>query len=126
MDQSDNDWPELRSNIGKVRQVWGRLGIILRREGADHLTSLTFYRAVVQAVFLFRTETWVLSMAMYNRLDEVHMGFLQHMTWKRAKRISDRTWWQEGLDSIMKATGTQVVRTYIDMRQAAVDQWVSL
>ena len=31
LDQSDDDCPASTSNIGKSRQVWGRLGITLRR-----------------------------------------------------------------------------------------------
>ena len=29
--QSDNDWSEVRQNIRKVHQVWGIVGVILRR-----------------------------------------------------------------------------------------------
>ena len=48
--QFDNDNLEVRRNIGKERQVWVIIGGILRREGADHITSADLYRAVVQAV----------------------------------------------------------------------------
>ena len=48
LNQSDDDCPAVRRNTGEAQQVWGRLGIILRQEGADHLTSETSYRAVVQ------------------------------------------------------------------------------
>ena len=34
MDSSDYNWPAILQNIRKARQVWGRLGNILRREGA--------------------------------------------------------------------------------------------
>ena len=50
--------------IRKARQVWGRIGIILRREGTEPITSVVFYRVVVQVVLLFGTEMWVLSAAM--------------------------------------------------------------
>ena len=62
--QSDNDWLVVRRNIRKENQVWSRLGVILRWEGSDPITSAEFYRAVVQAVLLFGAETWVLSAAM--------------------------------------------------------------
>ena len=35
-----------------------------------------FYREVVQAVLLFRAETWVLSEAIINKLEGIHVGFL--------------------------------------------------
>ena len=30
LDQSDNDWPAVRINFGKARQLWGRIGGIFR------------------------------------------------------------------------------------------------
>ena len=62
--QTDDDCPTVLRNIQRVRQVWGRLGKFLRREGADPIISEKFYRVVVQAVLLFGSETWVLSAAM--------------------------------------------------------------
>ena len=62
--QTEDDCPAVLRNIQRVRQVWGRLGKFLRREGADPIISEKFYRVVVQAVLLFGSETWVLSAAM--------------------------------------------------------------
>ena len=56
----DDDFPAVRQNIMRARSVWGRLGTLLRREGADPKVSESFYRAVVQAILLYGSETWVL------------------------------------------------------------------
>ena len=53
LDRSDKDCPAVLHKISKARQVWGRLGKLLWREGADPTVSEKFYRAVVQAVLLF-------------------------------------------------------------------------
>ena len=55
--RSENDCLAVRGNIWKARQVWGCLGKLLRREGVEPFVSEKFYRAVVQAVFLFGEET---------------------------------------------------------------------
>ena len=47
LEQSYNEWPVFRQNIKRAQQVWGRLEVILRREGEDLFTSAAFYRAVV-------------------------------------------------------------------------------
>ena len=62
-----NDWPVVLCNICRVRQVWGCLGKLLRREGADPILSKKFYPVVVQAVLLFGAETWVLLAAMLKK-----------------------------------------------------------
>ena len=59
-------------------------------------------------------------------ISKVYICFLQPVTGKRSKRTSDGTWRQEGEESILKAEETQDVRTYINRRQATVDQWVAL
>ena len=57
LDRSVDDWPEVLRNIRKARQVWGRLGKLLFREGGEPEVSEKFYRAVLQAVILFGAET---------------------------------------------------------------------
>ena len=58
--QIDDDWPDVRWNIMRARLVWGRLGKLLRREGADPRVTEMFYRAVVQEILLHGSKTWVL------------------------------------------------------------------
>ena len=60
---SDENCPSVRRNVWRERQVWSRFGNFLRREGADPIVSEKFYCAVVQAVLLFESETWVLTAA---------------------------------------------------------------
>ena len=57
----DEDWPEVRWKIWRARQVWGRLGKLLRRERAYPIILDKLYRVVVQAVLLFGSEIWVLT-----------------------------------------------------------------
>ena len=58
-----------------MQQVYGRLGSILRWEGAYHINSVEFYIAVVKTVLLFRQETWVLLTTIDKRLAGVHTDF---------------------------------------------------
>ena len=80
LQQADEDWLVIIQNILRARQVWGRLGKLLRREGADPIISEKFYCTVVQTVLLFGSETWVLTLAMMKKLEFVHMGFLWQVT----------------------------------------------
>ena len=40
--QSDEDWSEVRRNIRRARQVWGRLEKLLSMEGAEPIISKKF------------------------------------------------------------------------------------
>ena len=57
----DDDWPSVVGNLLKAQKSWGRFSRILFREGAEMRVSGNFFKAVVQEVFLFGAETWVLT-----------------------------------------------------------------
>ena len=109
----------------------GGLGKMLRREGADIKFSAmfywaVFYRAVVQAVLLFGSESWVLSAAMEKTVEGVHTGFLRRIMGKRAQRITGGMWVTPAAGEVWEAMGTQLAATYIGHRQGTVAQWVAL
>ena len=64
---ADNNWPAVVVNLWKERKIWAWLARILGREGASPRVSGMFFKAVVQAVvqavFLFGSEAWVLTPA---------------------------------------------------------------
>ena len=113
LDQTDDDWPSVQRNIMRTRSVWGILGILLQHEGAEPRVSAIFYRAVVQAVLLYGSETWVLLAAMQRKVEGVHTGFLRQITGKRVRRQRDGTWETPGAEGVREASGTQSARIYI-------------
>ena len=56
-----NNWPVVVANICKSWKKWARISWILGREAADARMSGVFCKAVVQAVILFVSETWVMT-----------------------------------------------------------------
>ena len=99
---------------------------MLRREGADTQVSAMFYRAVVQAVPLFGSDSWVMSAAMEKMVEGTHTGFLRQITGKRAQRNADETWVTPAAGEVLETAGTQSAATYIGRRQGMVAQWVAL
>ena len=63
---------------------------MLRREGEYPIILAKFYRAVVQAVLLFESKTWVLLAEMLNNLEGVHVGFLRQVMGMKAKSLGVR------------------------------------
>ena len=74
LDRSDDDWNSVLRNISKARQVWGRLGKMIQREGAEPAVLAKFYCTLIQAVLLFGTDNWVLLAPMAQRLEGVYVG----------------------------------------------------
>ena len=73
LDQTDDDWPAAQQNIMRARSVWGRMGTLLQQEGAATKVLESFYRAVVQEIILYGSETWVLLASMAKGIEMGHM-----------------------------------------------------
>ena len=91
MEETYSGWKEVHRNINKARSIWKRLGKMLIWEGADSRVSYLFYRAVVQVVLLFGSESWALSEAMIGVVEVTHVGFLRQITGNQARRQVDGT-----------------------------------
>ena len=58
---NDNDLPAIVANVRRARQQWGQVAQLLVHEGVSTATMSYFYKAVVQAVLLYGSATWVTS-----------------------------------------------------------------
>ena len=59
----NSDTQAIRVQLRNLRGVWGRLSRVMRAENASPRVCGLFYKATVQAVLLFGSETWCLSPA---------------------------------------------------------------
>ena len=83
LDQTDDEWPIIRSNIKQTMTVWGRLGKPFSSERAYYRVEGMFYMAVTDALLLFCSKTWVLLSATKRELEGTQMDFLSHIIGKR-------------------------------------------
>ena len=72
MTQENDDWMAIYYNLSNARQKWGRIRAILTKETSSRKTMENFYKAVVQAVLLYGSETWTLTSAMMAKLNSFH------------------------------------------------------
>ena len=120
----DNDWTTVAGNRSKARKSWGRLSRILCWEGADARVSGNFFKAVVQAVLLFRAETWVLTLGMERDLDSFQHGDARRLTGRQPWRRGDGSWAYPPLKEAMREAGFEGIRQYITRRQNMVAQYI--
>jgi hypothetical protein len=59
---NNNDARAVRENLRKAQGVWARLSRTIRSENASPCACGVFYKATVQSILLFGSETWNLSL----------------------------------------------------------------
>ena len=91
-----------------ARSAWGVLGTLRLREGVDPRLAAIFYRAVVQTILLYGSETWVILEAMKKKVEGAHTDFLRQMTGNLARQIVDGTWETPRAEVVREATGTKL------------------
>ena len=105
--------------------MWGRLSWVLQKENAPVKVCASFYRATVQAVLLFGSETWVTTPSMLRTLEGFHLRAARRMTGMMPKRKSDGSWVYPDSEKVLKEAGLRTVEHYIGVRRATVLRYVS-
>jgi hypothetical protein len=72
LSSTDDDWPDVVKNLAKAQRRWATISQVLIRDGATPRISSMCYKAVVQLVLLYGSETWVLSPKMPSKLEGFH------------------------------------------------------
>ena len=110
---SDKKNPAVEQNLQRAQGKWGQLANILVREGADRITVGSFYVAVVKAVLLSGSDTWVLSPCLDKSLKVFHHQVVRRMAGMGPKRQQDSTWVYTHIGVTLKTLGLEEIGLYI-------------
>jgi len=91
--QDDDDIQAMRSQLCKARGTWAWIGQVLRRENAPPQISAKFYKAIMQSVIMYGSETWVLSPAAMARLEGFHICASYRMAKEHVSRRGPNLQW---------------------------------
>jgi hypothetical protein len=73
MAQGNNNIQAIRAQIWKARATWARVGQVLRSKNASPFMAARFYQAIVQAILLYGSKTWVISQTALAWLEGFHI-----------------------------------------------------
>ena len=98
---------------------------MLRKENAPPQVSEKFYKAIVQSVLLYGSETWVLSKAVLARLK----GFHIRATYKMENihvpcRAAHRQWIYPPSDKVLEECGMHMIQHHFDVRRETIAKYV--
>jgi hypothetical protein len=89
LSEDDNDWKAINWNIKRARISWGRLARILSTEKATSKSMASIYKAVVQAVLLYGSESWTMTSSMCKKLQNFHHRCARHITGQHIRMNTD-------------------------------------
>ena len=123
----DNDMQAVRHNLRKARGVWKRFSVLLRRENLPPRVCGMFYKAVVQSVLLYGSETWTLSASSMKCLEGFHYLAacrMARVNRPRRARGDGTSWTYPSKDAVFDEVGLFPIAHYIRVRRQAVAAYI--
>ena len=119
--QDNDNMQAIRQQLRKARGVWARVGQVLRRENIALKTAAKFYKAVVQAILLYGSETWNLTKLALARLEGFHARAAYKMARKlRPKQGANRIWVYPKTTDLLEECGMHTLAEYIQVRRQTI------
>ena len=113
MTAGGNDCPAVVGSLKKSQKSWERLTRILGWEEADPRVPGTFFKAVVQEVFLFGPKTWVPTPLMEQALGSFQNRVARRNTGRQLRRRGEGGCKYSPLASAMEEVGFEDIGVYI-------------
>ncbi len=119
--QDNDDIRAVRNQIKKARGIWARVGQMIRVDNTPPKVSTKFYKAVVQSVLLYGSETWNLSTTALVRLEGFHICAAYRMAKKYKPKKRPHHGWVYPLSSnVLQECSMATILHYIDVRRATI------
>jgi hypothetical protein len=126
MAQDDDDIQAIRVQLRKACATWARVGQVLRSENALPPIAARFYQAIVQAILLYGSETWVISRTALTRLKGFHIRAAYRMAKRnKPKRSPGNVWQYPRLVDVLKECGMKTMEEYIHIRRQTIATYVA-
>jgi hypothetical protein len=124
--QDKNNAQAVRHQLRKAWGTWARIGQVLRSKITTPRVAAKFYKAVVQAVLLYGSETWNLAKAVWARLEGFHVRAAYRMLqvhWP--KWVAGNQWKYPKTSDILEEYGMATMQHYIKKRRATMAIYIA-
>jgi hypothetical protein len=124
--QDDDNIQAIRAQLQKARGTWAHVGQVLRVENVPPQVAAKFYKAVVQAVLLYGSKTWVLSMAALTSLEGFHIRAAYQMAVRHKPRRGpgNRRIYPKSTD-VLEECGMSTLEEYSTVRRQTITVYVA-
>ena len=98
---------------------------MLSSEGTDPKVMGYFYKAIVQAVLLYGSESWTLSESMLQRIRSFHSRVARYICRRHIRKLEDDTWEYPPTAEVLEKSGLFTIDEYIRRRRETVWKFTS-
>jgi hypothetical protein len=112
------------SNLKKARGVWAWVLHVLRAENTSPRTCGMFYKATVQVVLLYGSETWSLLPSSLKGLEGFHIRAAWQMSGLRPKKKPNGSWTYPCSKDVLKAAGLETISHYMEVCRQTVANFI--
>ena len=120
VNNKDDDRPTVMENLRKARMKWGRISRILSTDGANPRAMASFYKAIVQSVLLYGSESWVITLSMEKQLQSFHRRCARYITGQHIRQNDDGTWTYPSSENVLGMAGLCTIQECIKSRRDTV------
>ena len=125
--QDDDDIQAIRLQLRKARGTWARVGQVLQAENVSPRIAAKLYKTVVQAVLLYGSETWVLSMAALASLEGFHIRAAYRMAVRhKPSRGPGNRWVYTKPKDVLEECGMSTLAEYTTVRRQMIAVYVAI
>ena len=106
--------------------MWARVGQVLRGENTAPRAAAKFYKAVVQAVLLYGSETWNLTQSALARLEGFHVRAAYKMARKhQPRRGANKVWVYPKSADVLEECKMVTIAEYIQVCRQTIATYVA-
>ena len=124
LDEDDDDVHAALRQLSRAKAKWGRIGHVLRTEGTTPRVMDYFYKAGVQAILLYGSETWTVSSYVMQQFRSFHARVAGCLTGRHIRNLEDGTWSCPPTKEVLEEAGLEEIDEYIRRRRQTVRRLV--
>jgi len=113
----DNDLTAVLHNIHQSHICWNQIAQLLKCQKSGQKATGHFYLAAVQAILLYRSESWTLMQQQLQILETFHHQRACHIACNPIQLLSNGKWHTPCMADILEQVGHQPIHIYIQNHQ---------
>ena len=116
----DDDNHAIDRQLQRAKAKWGRVGRVLSVQTTDPRVRGYFYKAILQAILLYGSESWIISKHKLSQLRSFHHRVARYITGRHIKQRPDGTYECPPTSEVLEMAGLYPLETYIERRRQTV------